>query len=145
MVTMQEKTMGRFSVEVELANLEDLMRAERGELSPAQVRRVQIGGVVDSGATRVVIPEAVAQQLGLKISGTTGVRYADGRTAQRSVAPFVRLGLGGRDGVYSAIVEPGRESVLIGAIVLEDLDFLIDCKNQCIVPRDPDMIISEVE
>ena len=42
-------------------------------------------------------------------------------------------------------VEPGRESALIGAIVLEDLDFLVDCAGQRLVPRDPKHIISEVE
>jgi hypothetical protein len=42
-------------------------------------------------------------------------------------------------------VEPGRESALIGMIVLEDLDFLVDCAGQRLVPRDPNQIISEVE
>lgn len=50
-----------------------------------------------------------------------------------------------RDSIFNAVVEPGRESALIGAIVLEDLDFLIDRGNQRLVPRDPKHIISEVE
>lgn len=137
--------MGRFAVEVEIANDEDLMMVKAGIMPAEKVRRVRIRGVVDSGATRLVIPESVAQHLGLSIVGSVSVRYAGGRTAQRAVAERIRLSLGGRDSVFNAIVEPGRESALIGAIVMEDLDFLIDCSGQRLVPRDPNMIISEVE
>jgi hypothetical protein len=57
----------------------------------------------------------------------------------------ISLAYGGREGLFSAIVEPGRETVLIGAIVLEDLDSLVDCVNQPLVPRDPKQVISEAE
>jgi len=30
-------------------------------------------------------------------------------------------------------------------IVLEDLDFLVDCNKQRLVPRDPDFVVSEIE
>ena len=137
--------MGRFSVDIELANYDDIARAKGGDTSAASVRRTKIRGVVDSGATRLVIPESVANQLGLRISSTAQVRYADGRTAQRPIASAIQLSYGGRESVFNAIVEPGRDSALIGAIVLEDLDLLIDCSKQQLVPRDPKQIVSEVE
>jgi clan AA aspartic protease len=114
-------------------------------MRPEEVRRVKIRGVVDTGATRLVIPQSVADHLGLEISGTVSVRFADGRSAERQIARDIQLSFGGRESVFNAIVEPGRESVLIGAIVLEDLDFLVDCVGQRLVPRDPKQIISEVE
>ena len=141
----KEQAMGRFSVEVELANNFDFLRAEAGEIRPEQDRKVRDRGVVDSGATRLVISDAVVRQLGLKTSGNTTVRYADGRTAERAIADQIHLTYGGRQSVFNAIVEPGRESALIGTIVLEDLDFLVDCANQRLQPRDPKQIISEVE
>jgi predicted aspartyl protease len=145
MIAVKEPTMGRFAVEVELANYKDLVRAEAGLILPGQVRRARVRGVVDSGATRLVISARVAQQLGVENAGTAGVRYADGHTAERSIVKDVHLAYGGRESVFNAIVEPDRESVLIGAIVLEDLDFLVDCSGQRLVPRDPKQIISEVE
>jgi predicted aspartyl protease len=145
MTTAMESKVDRFSVDVELANDEDLVRAEAGLISTGQVRRVTIRGVVDSGATRLVIPESVVQQLGLKTSGSAQVRYADGRTANRAMANRIHLTYAGRDSVFNAIVEPLRESALIGAIVLEDLDFVVDCAGQRLVPRDPKQIISEAE
>lgn len=145
MVTTTEPVAGRFSVEVELANNQDLMGEALGVVAPSAVRRVRIRGVVDSGATRLVLPAAVVDQLGLPRSGTTAVRYADGRTAERAIVRNVQLTYAGREGIFSAIVEPARESALIGAIVMEDLDLLIDCTGQNLVPRDPKQIISEVE
>lgn len=47
--------------------------------------------------------------------------------------------------VFKAMVEPRRTEALVGAIVLEDLDFLVDSTHQRLVPRDPKMIISEAE
>ena len=137
--------MGRFSVEVELSNHEDLFRARAGLIPPEQVRRARVRGVVDSGAARLVIPAWLAGQLGLETSASAIVRYADGRTAQRSIVRDVHLAYGGRDSVFNAIVEPDRESALIGAIVLEDLDFVVDCAGQRLLPRDPRQIVSEVE
>ena len=145
MTNTQEQKMGRFSVEVELKNNDDVTRAKDGRIKPEQVRQMRIRGVVDSGATRMVIPESAAQALGLEISGTAKVRYADGRTADRPIARGLHLSYGGRDSVFNAIVEPNRESVLVGAIVLEDLDFMVDCVSQRLVPRDPKQIVSEVE
>jgi predicted aspartyl protease len=145
MTTIREPTVGRFSVDVALANQEDLVRAKDGRIAPSQVRRVTVRGVVDSGATRLVIPASVAQQLGLEISGTARVRCADGRTAERPVARLIHLSYAGRESTFNAIVEPDRESALIGAIVMEDLDLIVDCTAQRLVPRDPDRIISEIE
>jgi predicted aspartyl protease len=145
MIAAKEPVMGRFSVEVELSNREDVFRARAGLIRPDEVRRVRVRGVVDSGATRLVIPETLVKQLGLEISGTAQVRYADGRVAERSIATDINLAYGGRESVFSAVVEPHRESVLIGAIVLEELDFLVDCGAQRLVPRDPDRIVSEAE
>ena len=145
MNAIKEPMMGRFSVEVELVNNEDLIDAKRGHIPVGQVRRTRISGVVDSGASRLVIPESVARHLGLEIAGTAKVRYADGRTEERPVAKNISLTYGGREGIFSAIVEPARDSALIGAIVMEELDFLIDCERQQLVPRDPNQIVSEAE
>ena len=142
---IKEPAMGRFSVELELANQKDVNLAEEGHLAPELVRRAKIRGVVDTGATRLVLPEAITRQLGLITSGAVSVRYADGRSAQRSIVQNVQLKYAGRQSVFNAIVEPGRESALIGAIVLEDLDFLADCIGGRLVPRDPNQIISEAE
>ena len=137
--------MGRFSVEFEVANYADLIRAQDGTLPPDQVRRETIQGVVDSGATKLVLPQAVVKRLGLPLGDPIQVRYADGRKAQREGAEGVYVQLLGRHGTFTAVVEPRRKTALVGAIVLEDLDLLVDCVAQRVVPRDPRGATYEIE
>jgi predicted aspartyl protease len=139
------KRVGRFAVEFEVANHIDAIDAERGLLEPHKVRRLKISGVVDPGATGLVLPGKVAQQLGLPVIRKVKVRYANNSTARRDTVTDAYVRLQGRDGVFTAVVEPKRRTALIGAIVLEDLDFLVDCARQRLVPRDPRYIVSEME
>jgi predicted aspartyl protease len=137
--------MGRVSVEIELANGEDLVRAKDGTLAADQVRRVRMIGWVDTGASYLVVPESIINQLGLPEKGQVGVRYADHRTETRKVVEQVHLALLGRESTFDAIVEPKREDALIGAVVLEVLDLLVDCHTQMLMPRDPKQILAEIE
>ena len=138
-------TAGRFNIDFEVANYVDVIKAQEGSLRPDQVRRLMMRGVVDSGAARFVLPQAVVKQLGLPITGKVQVRYADGRRASRSAAQGAYVKILGRDSTFTAVVEPKRETALIGAIVLEDLDLLVDCQHQRLVPRDPRVAIYEIE
>jgi predicted aspartyl protease len=137
--------MGRVKVDVDLSNYSDVVLARAGHLEPEKVRRARVTGVVDTGATYLVLPKATAKQLGLPVRGKTRVRYADGRKAERAIVEGVQLELLGRTGQFSAIVEPRRDDMLIGAVVLEILDLLVDCRTQTLHPRDPDIIVTEIE
>lgn len=136
---------GRFSVDLEVANYGDVNMAQRGLLPLDQVRRKTIRAIVDSGATKLVLPEALVKELGLPRGDKIKVRYADGRTSQRQGAEGAYVELLGRHGTFTAVVEPKRETALLGAIVLEDLDLLVDCPNERLVPRDPRVAIHEIE
>ena len=137
--------MGRFSIAIELANYDDVVLEQLGQIGADAVRRVRIEGVVDTGATRLVLPRQVVRALGLRETGQIGVRYADGRQTARALVDGVHLTLLGRSSVFKASVEPRRTTALVGAFVLEDLDFIVDPTHQRLVPRDPNMIISEAE
>jgi len=148
--------MGRFTVELKLTNSVDVADARRGLFPREQVRQTTIQGLVDTGATRLVIPANVAKQIGARDVGEIQVRYekdglhktvnlADRRTAMRQLVDDVQVELLGRQATFRAAVEPNRASALIGAIVLEDLDLVVDCTTQTLRPRDPRHIISEIE
>lgn len=145
MVRHRNDAMGRFSVDVKLANFADVARMQSGDIPPESVRRATARAVVDSGATQLVLPERLVEELGLRREGQSGVRFADGRTAVRDIATGVSLAYAGRSGLFNAIVEPGRDDALLGAIVMEALDLVVDCTHQTLVPRDPERIISEIE
>src|SRR5258707_11568014 len=136
---------GRISIDLEVANYGDIAMAQRGALPKDKVRRQTVRAIVDSGATKLVLPEKVVKALGLPLGDKIKVRYADGRTAQRRGAEGAYVELLGRHGTFTAVVEPKRETALLGAIVLEDLDLLIDCPNERIVPRDPKGVVHEIQ
>jgi predicted aspartyl protease len=137
--------MGRFSVDIEVANNDDMALVRRGMMPPDEVRRETIRGVVDSGASKLVLPQGVVERLGLPLGNPVRVRYADGRRARRRETEGVFVQLLGRHGIFTAISEPRRETALIGAIVLEDLDLLVDVVEQRVIPRDPSGATYEIE
>jgi hypothetical protein len=51
---------GRFSIDLEVANNDDVAAVRRGDLQPDQVRRASIKGVVDSGAAKLVLPRRLS-------------------------------------------------------------------------------------
>ena len=143
---MQERTeMGRFSVEIVIANNREVVTAELGADIPSSITRLTLSGVVDSGALRLVLPQRVVAELQLQADGETMVRFADGRREKRTLVSNVWRQHAGRHGVFSAVVEPNRDDALIGAIVLEELDLLVDCGTQSLYPREPDLVLSEIE
>ncbi len=56
--------MGRFYVEIEVVNNVDLIESQHGHLKPAEIRRKMIRALVDPGATRLVLPEALVRESG---------------------------------------------------------------------------------
>jgi predicted aspartyl protease len=145
MTEMGANGVGRFSVEFEVANHEDMVLAKHRVMKPEQVRRQVISGVVDCGAAMLVLPQGVVKRLGLPVGDKVKVRYADGRRAQRQEAEGAHIQLLGRHGTFSAVIEPKRKDALIGAIVLEQLDLLVDSQRQRLIPRDPKGPLYEIE
>ena len=137
--------MGRVNINLDVANNDDMALARRGALPKDQVRRRTIGAVVDSGANKLVLPGKVVKELGLPLVGKVKVRYANGRTAVREVAEGAYVELLGRHGTFRAVVEPKRDTALVGAIVMEDFDLLMDCPNERVIPRDPKIEVQEIE
>jgi predicted aspartyl protease len=137
--------MSRFSVEFDVSNYRDVIAAEMGILEPEKVRRARIKGVVDSGASYLVLPAKVVKQLGLPKADKVRVRYADRRQGIRDLVDDAHVEMVGRHATFQAIAEPKREDALIGAIVLETFDLLPDCRRERLVPRDPDYMTGEIE
>jgi len=135
----------RVAAQVEVANYVDVINARRGLLEPTQVRRLTLRGVIHAGATRLTLPERVVRQLGLPSRGKIRVRYANRAMVTRDAVPDVHVRLLGRDGVFTAIAEPKRRTALIGAIVLTDLDIVMDRTGRQLAPRNRRYVITEIE
>src|SRR4051794_31133169 len=103
-----ETPMGRFSVDLVLANNRDVITAGLEARIPDSVKHLTLTGIVDSGATRLVLPQRVVEALQLQDDGEATVRYADQRREKRRLVSNVWLQLQGRHGVFSAVIEPDR-------------------------------------
>jgi predicted aspartyl protease len=145
LTVMESADMGRVTVDVKLANNRDVQMSEAGAISAELIRRTTLQATVDPGATWLVLPTAVADQLGLPRRGKAIVTYGDRRSGEREIADQVEAELLGRKGTFQALLEPARTTALIGAVVLEVLDLLVDCKYQRLLPRDPAGLTTEVE
>lgn len=125
--------MGEIRVKVKLANALDESLSRRGQLRPEDVRRWEADALVDTGAVRTVLPQAVLDQLGLCVRGYRSAELADGRTESVPVSEPVVIDILGRDTLDEAFVL--GNDILIGQTVLEKLDLLADCARQRLIPN----------
>lgn len=126
------ENIGTVRVQVKLTNAVDEELVNRGLLN-SSLLRCETQSLVDTGATRTVIPNSVVQQLGLKIRAQQIAEYADGRQETIGVTGQIIIEILGPQTIESAIVT-GNE-VLIAQTVLETLDLLVNCKNQRLIPN----------
>lgn len=141
---MIEETVGAVRTRVKLTNVIDEALIERGLLAPRLLRTCEVDALVDTGSVYLVLPEAVVQELGLRIVDQQPAQFADGREAIVDVTEGLRIECEGRRTTEDALVT-GNE-VLIGQVVLEKLDLLVDCKNKQLIPnpKHPDYPVTYV-
>jgi clan AA aspartic protease len=133
-----EKKMGKVMEEITLTNVKDEARVEDGVLTNARQATVQ--AVVDTGASMLIISEELRQKLGLAVEGKRRTRFANGTAAECSLTEPVRIHWKDRFCNCSAVVIPGAEQILLGAIPLEDMDLLVDPLNQRLVGAHGDVV-----
>src|SRR5438552_2261528 len=125
--------MGEVRVQAALANATDETLARNGQLAASNIRTYTADALVDTGAVPNVIPAHVAQQLGLGIRGQRVTEYADGRKDTVPVTEPLLVNILGRDMVTDAVVL--GDEVIIGQVVLEMLDLLVDPVNSRVIPN----------
>jgi clan AA aspartic protease len=137
--------MGAVHIKVKLTNAIDEGLVNRGLLAPHLLREHETEALVDTGAVTLVIPAAIVHQLGLRIRGQRVAQYADGRQESVGVTEPVIIEYAGRETIVEALIT--GDEVLIGQVVLEQLDFLVDCKNQRLIPNpaNPDYAVMQIK
>ncbi|MFN0148353.1 MAG: retroviral-like aspartic protease family protein [Dehalococcoidia bacterium] len=130
-----EDDAGEVKVPVFLENFSDRDRAEDGLIPEDRIRSTEIAMLLDTGATLMLLPQDVVEALGLKTLGRTRVIYADEREEERDIAGIVIVRVAGRVAHVACVVGPPGCEPLLGQVVLELTDLLVDCKNQRLVPN----------
>jgi clan AA aspartic protease len=128
----QEVRMGQVHVQVTLTNYREALLARLGQLDASQVHRYETEALIDTGAVRSAIPAAVADHLGLMRLRRTEAKYANGHVEEVDMTEVFTVAMLGRETDISAMVL--GEQILLGVTVLEDLDLMVDCNRNRLLP-----------
>ena len=102
--------------------------------------------MIDTGATMPVLPQNLIEKLGLRKMREATVRYANNRTEVKSVYGVVTVEIKGRAGEFNILAEAEGCQPLVGQIVLEQLDLVVDPSTRMVMPnpRSPEMPMVEI-
>ena len=125
--------MGRVIEKVKFTNLFDPERS------------VVVDALVDTGATMISLPQDIVKELGLRKMREASVRYGDDRREVKPVYGVVTAKIGERSGDFDVVAEPEGSQPVVGQMVLQQLDLLVDASAERVVPnpRSPDMPMVE--
>ena len=130
--------MGMVYAKLKLLNAGDVVLFKRGMLEEDKIRQLDVNAMVDPGATTIVLPEGVAERLGLDYVQMRDVELADGVPQKAKIVGPVEIRFDGRLCVANAVVL-GNE-VLLGSIPMEEMDVVVDPKRRSLIvnPEHPD-------
>ena len=117
--------MGLVYAEIKLINGGDLEMARRHIIGQDEVKRMTVSALVDTGSYMLCINENIQEQLQLSVVEKRKAQLANGEIVQCDVVAPVELRFKNRATTCRAMVLPGNNEVLLGAIPLEDMDVLI--------------------
>jgi clan AA aspartic protease len=125
--------MGMVLAKIEIIRADDLALFREGYIKKTDIRRVKVQAIVDSGSYMMAINENIAKQLKLSKLDEKTMALADGQLATLDVVGPVIVKFENRTATCSALVLPANTEVLLGAIPMEEMDVLIDPKEQKLI------------
>jgi len=126
--------MGKVTEKVKITNLLE------------QTKSIEVEAVIDTGATMVVLPQNVVSELGLRKIRDAKVKYANNKTESKSIYGVVTIEIKGRTGNFDVVAEAEGSQPLIGQVVLEVLDLVVDPRTRTLIPNpaSPEMPMVEI-
>jgi clan AA aspartic protease len=122
--------MGHVHTEIILKNAGDVTNARRGFVKELEIRQTTVTAMVDTGASTLIINEAIRQQLGLTVEDSYEAEIADGSLQTYGLTESVQIQWKDRKAVCQAVVIPNKNEALLGVIPLEAMDLIINPVKQ---------------
>jgi len=122
--------LGLVYAEIELFNTGDIEMVNRGFLKAEEIRKAKVRALVDSGAYMLCINEQIVNQLGLRFIMKQTAQLANGATEEVAIVGPVEVKFINRSTSCRAMVILGDNEILLGAIPMEDMDVIIDLRDQ---------------
>jgi clan AA aspartic protease len=117
--------MGLIYAELELINADEIALANRNIIGIDDIKRITVNMLVDSGSYYMCINETVKEQLDLSVIEKRKGQLANGQIVEYDVVGPIEVKFKNRRCHVDAMVLPGDSEMLLGAIPMEDMDFLI--------------------
>ncbi len=125
--------MGGVFASILLINGEDLVLANRHIIGQEEVKQMTVNMLVDSGAYMLAINESIQGQLKFPVIEKRKAQMANGSLEEYDVVGPVEVRFKNRQCTCRAMVLPGDNEPLLGAIPMEDMDVLIHPLRQELV------------
>ena len=125
--------MGLVYADITIINSVDDVLAQQGDMPKENIRKKEIKALVDTDAWTLTINEEIAKQLDLKVKDHTDISLADGTISSCDLVGPVDIRFQNRFASCLALVLPGADEVLLGAIPLEGMDVMIDPSSHQLV------------
>jgi len=125
--------MSTIRTQITIKNAIDVGAADRGYITDAQVRTLTVEALADTGAWTLVIDEDTCQKLGLKLKGPEPGVLADGSTIVYQITEGVEVHWKDRHTVCPALVVPGADEILFGALPMEGMDLIVHPRKEEVV------------
>ena len=100
-----------------------------------QKKGMDVDVLVDTGAVMILLPEDLVDAFGLERNGKVVVTLANDQKIEMQVAHPLSLTIANRTMTTDCLVGPPQCEPLIGQIVLERLDFIIDSLKKTLTTR----------
>ena len=116
--------------DLEIINTIDIALAKKSIIGEEEIKSLRVNALVDTGAYNMCINEIIQSQLELPfVEKRTGV-LANGEIETYNLVGPLTIKFKNRTTICNALVLPGNNEVLLGAIPMEDMDVIIDPKKQ---------------
>ena len=126
--------MGRVTEKIKLTNFTD------------PTKSVEIEALIDTGAVMLALPQDIVDTLGLRKIREMTVRYANNYGEAKSIYGVVIAEMKGMAGEVSVLAMPEGCQALVGQVLLELLDLVVDPRTRSVTPnpRSPDMPVIDM-
>ncbi|MFM7772161.1 MAG: clan AA aspartic protease, partial [Acidimicrobiaceae bacterium] len=130
---INQNCMGLVYSDVELVNGDDLALVRNKIKGEDEVKRIHVNMLVDTGSVYMCINENIQEQLKLPILEQRKGQLANGHIVEYNVVGPLEVRFKNRRCTVNAMVLPGDNEPLLGAIPLEDMDVLVHPYRQELV------------
>ncbi len=127
--------MGEVTVQAQFRNIVDVGAILRGYITKEEILVSTRSCLVDTGAVMVRLPEDEADKLNLMRGDKVNFTYADERKEELPTGLGLEVTIGKRTVVTDCVIGPPLCEPMIGQLVLEEMDLVVDCAGRTLTPR----------